>query len=125
MAKRISSDILTGFEDATGNWCEAPQETLAALAPAMGQPPRTAKGLLIVAQRDQPAVLTEPVVVKIAAKDTLLCHPSSRQIPVSPATFHLLRMGNWPLNPFAGRPLIASETATATILVVMRSASYS
>jgi hypothetical protein len=88
MAKRISSDILTGFEDATGNWCEAPQETLAALAPAMGQPPRTAKGLLIVAQRDQPAVLTEPVVVKIAAKDTLLCQPKlapdsriSRHVP--------------------------------------------
>lgn len=51
MAKRISSDILAGFEDATGTWCEAPQETLAALAAAMGQPPRKAKGLLIVAQR--------------------------------------------------------------------------
>jgi hypothetical protein len=125
MAKRISSDILTGFEDATGNWCEAPQETLAALAPAMGQPPRTAKGLLIVAQRRSAGGFNRAGSGQNRREGYCSANPSSRQIPVSPATFHLLRMGNWPLNPFAGRPLSASETATATILVVMRSASYS
>ena len=55
MARRVSSDILRGFEDALGNWREAPQETLAALAAAMGQPPRKAKRFLIVGARNNSA----------------------------------------------------------------------
>jgi hypothetical protein len=84
MAKRISSDILTGFEHAKGNWCEAPQEALAALAAAMRQPPRTAKHCSLWRSADQPAVVTEPGVVKIARRYIALPNQARARFPYLP-----------------------------------------
>ena len=53
MARRINSDILTRFEDALGKWRESPQETIAAIAAAMGKPPPEAKPAVMVVRRGQ------------------------------------------------------------------------
>jgi 4-alpha-glucanotransferase len=89
VAKRISSDILTGFEDATGNWREAPQETLAALAAAMGQPPRNAKGLLIVARRGSRRRLRHPA--QLTLEDGAVLSVDKALPGDLPAGYHTLR----------------------------------
>ncbi len=89
MTKRISSDILTGFEDALGNWREAPQETLAALAAAMGQPPRKAKQSVIVVRRGLRRPLRHPAQVTLEDGAVL---PFDRALSSDlPAGYHTLR----------------------------------
>ena len=39
MAGRTRPDIVRRYEDALGNWRDAPKQTVAAVAAAMGQPP--------------------------------------------------------------------------------------
>jgi len=64
MARRVSSDILRGFEDALGKWREAPPETMVGITSAMGRPPPAAKASLMVVrcgsrrQLHHPAQLT-------------------------------------------------------------------
>jgi hypothetical protein len=48
-----------------GNWREAPQETLAALAAAMGQPPLKAKRSVIVVRRGLRRPLRHPAQVML------------------------------------------------------------
>jgi 4-alpha-glucanotransferase len=89
MAKRTNPDIFTRFEDALGNWRQAPQETVAALEAAMGQPPREAHASVMVVRRGQRKKLRGPAEVTLEDGAVLRC---DNALPVDlPTGYHTLR----------------------------------
>ena len=72
-----------------GNWREAPQETLAALAAAMGQPPRKAKQSVIVVRRGLRLLLRHPAQVTLE-DGAVLCFDKALSSDLR-AGYHMLR----------------------------------
>lgn len=89
MARRVSSDILRGFEDALGNWREAPPETMVGISSAMGRPPPAAKASLMVVRRGSPRRLRHPA--QLTLEDGAV-RAIDKALPGDlPAGYHTLR----------------------------------
>ena len=89
MARRVSSDILTGFEDALGNWREAPPETIVGITSAMGRPPPAAKASLMVVRRGSRRRLRHPA--QLTLEDGAV-RAIDKALPGDlPAGYHTLR----------------------------------
>jgi 4-alpha-glucanotransferase len=89
MASRTNPDIVTRYEDALGNWREAPQETVAAIEAAMGQPPPAADASVVVVRCGQRKKLRSAAEVTLDDGAVLRCEDA---LPTDvPSGYHTLR----------------------------------
>ena len=89
MARRTVSDIVKRYDDALGNWREAPQETVAAIQASMGRPGAEAEAPVVVVRRGRRKRLRDPAEVTLEDGAVLRV---DKALPVDlPAGYHTLR----------------------------------
>jgi 4-alpha-glucanotransferase len=89
MEDQSQTDILTGYEDASGNWRDVPTDTIEALKSAMGQPAAGADAAVTVAHCGERKPLRAPAEVTLEDGTVVRCE---KTLPGDlPAGYHRLR----------------------------------